>query len=129
MRNPIVYAGGTFDLFHAGHVRFLQACAAHGRVMVGIEDKPGTIISLPDRISVVRACRYVTKVHLGDSPALIEKIRPDYLAHGDDWSGETFLRKLRVDDAWLEEHGIELLYVQPMPGISTSGIIERIKSR
>ena len=35
----IVYTGGTFDLIHSGHVRFLQACrkiaGEQGKVVVG----------------------------------------------------------------------------------------------
>jgi len=31
-----VYVGGTFDLFHYGHARFLEECAKHGKVIVAI---------------------------------------------------------------------------------------------
>jgi len=32
----IVYTGGTFDLFHANHVRFLRRCAELGSVTVSL---------------------------------------------------------------------------------------------
>ena len=31
-----VYTGGTFDLFHSGHVQFLRRCADLGRVVVSL---------------------------------------------------------------------------------------------
>ena len=31
-----VYTGGTFDLLHAGHVKFLRRCAEFGRVVVAL---------------------------------------------------------------------------------------------
>jgi len=33
---PVVYTGGTFDLFHAGHSRFLARCAQLGDVVVSL---------------------------------------------------------------------------------------------
>ena len=31
-----VYTGGTFDLYHAGHARFLARCAELGSVVVSL---------------------------------------------------------------------------------------------
>jgi glycerol-3-phosphate cytidylyltransferase-like family protein len=31
LNKPIVYSGGTFDLFHAGHVAFLKRCSRDWR--------------------------------------------------------------------------------------------------
>jgi len=32
----LIYTGGTFDLFHAGHVEFLRRCSDLGRVLVSL---------------------------------------------------------------------------------------------
>jgi glycerol-3-phosphate cytidylyltransferase len=87
----IVYTGGTFDMFHAGHVNFLKQCRriadggaardyygsrgdnpAHedGQVIVSlntdrfVETYKGKapVISYADRKSVLEGCKYVDKV-------------------------------------------------------------------
>jgi cytidyltransferase-like protein len=133
---PVVYAFGTFDLFHAGHVLFLQACAAHGDTYVAL-DADGVVAGRPpyatlvERLTVVKACRYVKKVvvNQGDPRALIEKHRPDYIAHGGDWHGGQILNRLKIDQGWLDENRCELLFVQPMTGMTTAQLVERIRAR
>jgi len=66
----IVYTGGTFDLFHAGHSFFLRRCSELGRVTVALntdefieayKGKP-PVISYADRAEVLMSCRYVDSV-------------------------------------------------------------------
>lgn len=68
-----VYTGGTFDLFHAGHVNFLKQCkklAGTGNVTVALnkddfiekyKGKP-PIINEDDRLAVIKSCIYVDRV-------------------------------------------------------------------
>ena len=37
--NNRLYTGGTFDMFHFGHVRFLKMCAQLGDVTVALNEK------------------------------------------------------------------------------------------
>jgi len=48
--------------------------------------------------------------------------------HGDDWELESYKKQIRVDDAFLNEHGIELVFVGYTSDISTSDIIRQIKA-
>lgn len=136
--SPIVYVGGTFDLFHAGHVNFLRHAAAFGRVTVSLntdefaaEYKRPPVLTLTERTTVVEACRYVEAVVVNtggaNSRPAIEHVGPRYIAHGDDWESESLMKQMGVSDAWLAQRRISFLYVRYTAGISSSDIIERIK--
>jgi len=82
-----IYTGGTFDLFHAGHVAFLKRCAELGSVTVSLNTdefideyrgkKP--IISYAEREAVLLGCRWVDRVvpNIGgtDSRIAIDLVR------------------------------------------------------
>ena len=67
----VVYTGGTFDLFHAGHAAFLRRCSELGKVVVSlntdefIEAYKGKspVLSYKDRLAVLASCRYVDYCH------------------------------------------------------------------
>ena len=97
----IVYTGGTFDLLHSGHVRFLQACrkiAGHdGTVVVSLntdefisayKGKP-PVMSFEERKEVLQALRCVDRVvaNVGgaDSKPAILDVMPDFLLRFSLW--------------------------------------------
>jgi glycerol-3-phosphate cytidylyltransferase len=142
MSDNWVYVGGTFDLFHSGHINFLSRCAEYGKVVVALNTdqfaaryKREPILSLAERYDAVEACRFVDKVFVNigneDSWITINTMPADckikYIAHGDDWTGESLLKQLNVSQPWLDEKGIQMLYIPYTEGISTSEIIRRIK--
>lgn len=144
MSNNWVYVGGTFDLFHAGHINFLSLCAEYGKVVVALNTdefaaryKRRPILSLTERYDAVEACRFVDKVvvNIGneDSWLTINTMPIDcevkYIAHGDDWTGEALLKQLNISPEWLINKGIEMLYIPYTAGISTSDIIGRINGK
>lgn len=132
-----VYVGGTFDLFHAGHVSFLRRCSAHGRVHVALNTdefaaryKRKPIYPLAERLELVGSCRYVSGVTVNtggeDSKPSILVVRPRFIAHGDDWTGDSLLGQMGLTPKFLDEHGIRMLYVPYASGVSSSEIIRRI---
>jgi len=137
----LVYTGGTFDLFHSGHARFLQRCAELGPVVVSlntdefIEEYKGKppVISYPDREAVLMACRYVDKVipNTGgtDSKPSIEEVWPDIIAIGTDWARRDYYAQMQFDQDWLDERGIALIYIPYTQGISSTAIKERMMFR
>ena len=135
-----VYVGGTFDLFHYGHARFLEQCAERGKVIVAINTddfceryKRKPVLTLGERIESVRACRWVDEVivNIGDEDSgvtidTIQDKKVAHIAHGDDWTGNSLIEQLGISQGWLDERGISMLYVPYTNGISTSEIIERV---
>lgn len=133
-----VYVGGTFDLFHWGHVEFLKKCSDMGNVIVSLntdkfceEYKHKPILTYNERKKVLLGCHYVYAVieNTGgyDSKPAIVSVKPDYIVHGDDWKGNAYLKQLGIDKEFLKQHRIKLKYVPYTKGISTTEIIKRFK--
>lgn len=98
----IILANGCFDLFHVGHVRYLEgAKSLGGFLVVGVNSdrqvrklKGPTRPFMPEneRAEVVAAFRFVDAVTIFDEPTveeLIKAIRPDFHAKGTDYTTET----------------------------------------
>jgi glycerol-3-phosphate cytidylyltransferase len=127
---------GTFDLFHAGHVRLLERCAGIGqRVVVGLntdefvtryKGRP-PVVAYEDRAAVLRACRYVDGVLPNDqadgsAADVIERSGADAIVVGSDWQGRDYLGQLGITDDWVRARGIGILYLPYTEGISTTRI-------
>jgi D-glycero-beta-D-manno-heptose 1-phosphate adenylyltransferase len=98
----IVLANGCFDILHVGHVRYLDAAAKLGDVLVvGINSDAEArrlkgagrpLVSERERAEIVAAVRSVDVVTIFSEPtveALIEAIRPDFHAKGTDYTPDT----------------------------------------
>lgn len=121
---------GTFDVFHAGHLRILDRARALGdRLLVGVStdqmnfDKKGRypVYSQEERMAIIRALRCVDDVFLEESLALkrhyLQEYQANVLVMGDDWAGkfDEFRDICRVE------------YLPRTPSISTTEVIERIR--
>jgi glycerol-3-phosphate cytidylyltransferase len=136
-----VYTGGTFDLYHAGHARFLARCAELGEVTVSlntdefIEEYKGKppVISYADRAEVLLSTRSVSRVipNTGgsDSAIAIEAVMPDIIAIGTDWARRDYYKQMGFDQDWLDDRGIALIYIPYTQGISSTAVKERILFR
>lgn len=141
----IIYTGGTFDLFHAGHVSLLSAChqlaGPGGLVIVGLNTdefverykglRPVTPYS--DREMVLLACRHVDQVVCNcgdeDSRAIIVKVKPTIIAVGIDWAVRDYYKQMGFDQSWLDARKIQLVYLPHVPGLSTSKIKALIREQ
>jgi glycerol-3-phosphate cytidylyltransferase len=138
----VVYTGGTFDLFHSGHVAFLRSCkriaGKDGRVVVSLntdefiaayKGKP-PIMSYDERKAVLMACRYVDAVvdNIGgvDSKPAILNVIPDFVVIGDDWAKKDYYAQMQFTQEWLDGNKIQLCYVPYTVGVSSTEIKARI---
>lgn len=138
----IVYTGGTFDLFHSGHVRFLKACRSlagdDGVVVVSLNTDgfiqaykgKSPIMSFDERKEILLGCKYVDRViaNVGgaDSKPAIESVMPDFIVIGDDWAKKDYYKQMQFTQAWLDDLEIQLVYVPYTQGISTTDLKRRI---
>jgi glycerol-3-phosphate cytidylyltransferase len=133
-----IYTGGTFDLFHAGHVELLRKCAELGDVTVALntddfianyKGKP-PVMTYSEREAVLKACRYVSQVipnHGGpDSKPAILSVMPELIVIGSDWARKDYHKQMQFDQTWLDHHGIGLAYVPYTQGISSTNIKQRL---
>lgn len=130
----VVLANGAFDLLHVGHVRYLEAAAALGDMLVvavnGDESVtrlkgPGRpVVPHPERMELVAALHVVDHV-LGfdqdDVSTIIGILRPDVHAKGTDYTVESVPER----DAVLAYGGRVAIAGDPKDH-STSAIIRRL---
>jgi len=137
----LVYTGGTFDLFHSGHVNLLRKCASLGTVIVALntdefiaeyKGKP-PICSYEERKEVLKSCQYVSEVvpNIGgaDSKPSIELVKPDIIAIGTDWARKDYYAQMQFTQDWLDLHDISLIYIPYTSGISTTNLKARSADR
>jgi len=133
----IVFTNGCFDLMHVGHTRYLQAAKDLGDLLVvGVNsdasvrslnkapDRP--IVSESQRAEVVAALSSVDYVILFNEPdprGLIASLQPDVLVKGGDWAVEQIVGREIV-----EARGGMVRTIPLVPGVSTTSIIQRIRS-
>ncbi|CAB4157293.1 TagD Cytidylyltransferase [uncultured Caudovirales phage] len=137
-----IYTGGTFDLFHAGHVKFLKRCqelaGLSGTVTVSLNTdefiyeykKVKPILSYEERFEVLSSCKFVNFVvpNSGgvDSKPAIEECKPDVIAIGSDWARKDYYKQMQFDQDWLDERNISLIYIPYTKGISSTLIKQKI---
>lgn len=145
MINNCTYAGGTFDLFHAGHVEFFKQVKyatddAPLIVSVNTDEfaaryKRKPILTLDERVEALQACRYIdwVCVNIGDEDSKVTIVslatsgkHVRRIAHGDDWVGPGLMQQMGITPGWLAQRGIGLLHVPYTEGISTGEIINRV---
>lgn len=132
-----VYTGGTFDLFHAGHVKFLRRCkevaGLTGQVIVSLntdefikeyKGKP-PIISYEDRKLILESCKYVDSVmqNYGGADSketIILAQLIDVIAIGSDWARKDYYKQMNFTQDWLDEQDISLIYIPYTKGISST---------
>jgi cytidyltransferase-like protein len=129
-----VYVDMVADLFHFGHVHFLEQARAFGdQLIVGIHSdatvasyKRTPIMTMEERIASVCGCRHVDEV-VPDAPLVvtqewIDRHAIDLVVHGDDF-----------DLALAEQlYGVPMALgifrtVPYTPGISSTELIRRIR--
>ncbi|MEP7211583.1 MAG: adenylyltransferase/cytidyltransferase family protein [Acidobacteriota bacterium] len=99
---PIILANGCFDLFHAGHVRYLSGAKDLGGFLVvainsdrQVRRLKGTnrpYINAEERAEIVSGFRFVDLVTIFDEPNvedIIAAIRPDFHAKGTDYTTDS----------------------------------------
>jgi len=131
-----VYADMVGDLFHYGHVRFLERARKLGDMLVvGIhsdetaaEYKRQPVMTMRERIQVISACQFVDEV-IPDAPLVvtrewIEEHELDLVVHGDDLDEESLGMMYGIP----RDMGI-LQLVPYANGVSSTEIMERVRRR
>jgi len=139
MTKKVLYTGGTFDLFHAGHVNFLRMCTQLAdEVVVSlntdefIQDYKGftPFHTFEQRREILLACKYVDRVvsNTGgqDSTQSIENVAPHIIAIGTDWAAKDYYAQMGFSQEWLDIRNIILVYLPYTANISSTLIKEKI---
>lgn len=134
MNNKTVYIGMSADLIHKGHMNIIKKGAELGDVTIGLltdkaiaSYKRLPYMSYDERLEIIENIKGVQKVvkqeSLDYAPNL-ERIKPDFVVHGDDWQEGIQRETRQVVIDTLKKWGGELVEVGYTPGISST----RLKS-
>uniref|UniRef100_A0A671N272 ethanolamine-phosphate cytidylyltransferase n=1 Tax=Sinocyclocheilus anshuiensis TaxID=1608454 RepID=A0A671N272_9TELE len=141
--DTIIYVAGAFDLFHIGHVDFLDAVSQLSEkpyVIVGLhfdqevnryKGKNYPIMNIHERTLSVLACQYVSEVVIGAPYAvtkdLLEHFKVDLVCHG---KTEVFPDRDGSDPYAVPRKMGILQTMDSGNSLTTDGIVQRIiKSR
>jgi len=134
----IVWENGCYDLLHAGHVvNFRKAKALGDILIVGVnsdlsikmlkgENRP--ICFEAERLVVLEAIQYIDYIVMFDDlrpHRLLKIVTPDIFVKGDDYNIDTIDQEERKI---VEANGGRINFIPHVVNLSTSLIIERIKS-
>lgn len=132
----LVTTNGVYDLFHAGHAASLTAARAQGDRLVVLVNDDASVRRLKgerrpirgeaDRMGDIARLPAVDHVVLmtGDDPrSLLAVLKPDVHAKGRDYEGRGL-----IEAGTVEQGGGEIVYLDLVPGVSTTGLVERASS-
>jgi len=94
-KNKIVYVPMGADIIHSGHLNILKHARKYGEIIIGLftdsaiaEYKSLPLINYQQRYDIIKNIRGVKKVIAQDTwdySKNLNKIKPDFVVHGDDW--------------------------------------------
>lgn len=117
--NKKVFMSIGTDIIHGGHIEIIKQAARLGELTVGVLNdeivtayKRRPLLSCEERMKIVAGLKGVANVIRQDEMGYavpIRSLRPDYVAHGDDWR-EGFQKPVREECLrLLAEYGGELV--------------------
>lgn len=132
--NKKVYVGMVGDFFHHGHVNIIEEARKFGNVTVGLltDQAVASYKRLPvfpyeQRKKIIENVKGVTTVipqNSLDYLPNLNKIKPDYVVHGNDWKyGVQRGTRQKVIEAIKKWDG-KLIEIKYTPGISSTNIIQ-----
>ena len=133
-----IYIGITGDIIHPGIINIIQKASTYGRVIVGLltdsaiaPHKRIPYLTYDQRKNVIENIKGVSEVipqkEWSYLPNL-QKLRPNYIIHGDDWK-TNYLQKIRAEVyAFMNEIGGEVIEIPYTQGIDSDKLLENAKS-
>ena len=131
----IALTNGTFDLIHAGHVRYLnEASKLADYLILGLNSDQSVkryksdkrpIVPQKERAEVIDSLKAVNYVVIFDETTadkLISKVKPDIYVKGGDYTKEQL-----PETATVEKNGGEVIILSYVEGKSTTNIVNKIQ--
>lgn len=137
IKKDVVYVAMSADLIHPGHLNIIKTAKEYGDVVVGVltdkaiaSYKRLPYMNFEQRKEIVENLKGVTKViaqETLDYVPNLEKIKPDFVVHGDDWkTGVQKATRERVLNT-LSTWGGKLIEPSYTDGISSTQLNRAIK--
>lgn len=143
----IVYNGGTYDLLHPGHLfvfgQLRTLAGRGGEVVISLNTDEFVeefkhhrpVQTYAERLTVLSGLRDIDRIVCNtggaDSRPAIEAVGPDIIAAGHDWYSPDHSRycaQMGFSMEWLSERGIGIVYLDWMPGHSSTNLRQIAKA-
>lgn len=125
---------GTFDTPHIGHAILFKECELYGnRVVVGINSdefvesykgrKP--LYEYKERAALISRLGYGVLKNCSAGRELIVQVAPNVIAIGSDWARKDYYSQIDVDQDFLDEREIAMVYIPRAGSMSSTQLKER----
>jgi rfaE bifunctional protein nucleotidyltransferase chain/domain len=134
-KKKIVSCNGSFDLFHIGHLRFLQESKDQGDILiVGLNSDSSIkryksptrpIVAQEYRADILSALDcvdYVVIFNETNPIKLIQAIKPNVHCNGEEYGEDC------IESAIVKKNGGKIHLIKKLKGFSTTELIEKIKT-
>ena len=132
-----VFVPMAVDLIHDGHINILENAYTFGEVIVGlltdeaiVKYKPLPVLNYQRREKIIKSLKYVKSVIKTldwDYFRALEKLKPDFVVHGDDWKINN-QKQVRINVLkQIKNWGGKLIEIPYTKGISSSQIKQILK--
>jgi len=130
--NKKVYIAMSADVIHSGHINIIKEGAKHGDVIIGLLTdeaiatyKREPILNYEIRKNIfenIKDVQEVVKQSTLDYKVNLEKIKPEFVVHGDDWKqGVQSLIREKVIET-LKQWGGELIEIPYTKGVTSTDL-------
>ncbi len=126
-----VYIGMSLDFIHHGHMKIIEEARKYGSITLGLltdkaisQKKQIPYLDYEKRKKIAQNLKgidYVIPQDEWDYSFNIEKIKPDYFIHGDDWKSNDIKTRANVIEA-LSNHGGKLIEISHTKNINSSSL-------
>ena len=132
----VALTNGCFDLLHVGHIRSLEHAASLADVLVvglnsdesvrALKGQARPLLPADERAEIIAALNCVDLVTVFPeltAEALVGAVKPDVYVKGGEYSDASL-----PEAAIVRSYGGELVLAPMIPGLSTTSIVDRIRS-
>tara|TARA_B100001057_G_scaffold77507_2_gene72390 strand:- start:7118 stop:7582 length:465 start_codon:yes stop_codon:yes gene_type:complete len=135
-KQKIVFTNGCFDILHPGHIHILDQAKSYGDILIVGLNSDNSIKRLKgssrpkvfqkDRLKILSSIKFVDYVVLFEEETplkLIEKIKPNFLVKGGDYTLEDI-----VGREFVEKNGGQVKIIKLLEGHSSSSLIDKFEN-
>ena len=134
-----VYVPGVFDVFHVGHLNYIQSAAKQGdELIVGVQEDRSVLLhkgtrlvnSLPERIAIIEALRCVdsvisyTDVFQG---AILDAFNIDVFVCGKDYGSNSEFHAQKQTIEFCQNNNIKIVKLERTAMVSSTSIRSKLR--
>ena len=137
MKNKKVFISLTAESIHHGHIKLIDEGKKYGDIVIGLltdnavaQHKRLPLLNFEQRKTIIQNISGVSEVVAQDEwddSIIIEKLKPEYVIHGDDWLSGPQLRLRDNVIKTLEKYNGKLIEIPYTKGISSESNIKSFK--